>query len=250
MNKKGYKLLLLTTSIFSTTLVYGHANTVPNNTLDTFNGRQYQEGSTAFIKINLSHGCKNSTGEALATKHTTAIFPNSVDLSGITYTADRKGNHYSGNALMGIKPAVDSNWESIQRLKGSVPAYYNHGSKSTDTRAVHWIDGYVADDMYANLEFKAKLPKLSGCYSKLRVFIPVVQYCTNEVKKAWLREATPSFNSDIISAGYAPYIDVIRDTKNNPYPAECSGHKEAEAYPSVDAIEAFLPLKPEDLLDD
>lgn len=230
---------ILVISLFGAVVASGdlmaHANFIPKDNLDVYTGRSYQEGTAAYVQLNLAHGCGD-----YATRDVVATMPTSVDLSGIAYTTDQEGNRYGGNALMGIKPSVDGDWRKIDVSTGEVSSYYNHGVKHEDVWYISWRRGKVPNSMYENLEFKADLPKLEGCVAKLRVYIPIVQYCEKGYVEAWVREPTPSLPEAVISPGYAPYIEVLRDLEANPLAADCNGGVDAEAYPSTDDIEAGL----------
>ena len=137
---------------------FGHANVVPQNNSDDFSGRQFEEGTTAYIKLNLAHACKVGPGgvDRRDTNHFAVVFPNNLDLTGIAATFDKHGGQYAGNALMTIKTSVDSDWKKTLRQRGPVPIYYSHGANSEDTRGVQWQHGNVPDDMYDNVEIRVK----------------------------------------------------------------------------------------------
>ncbi|MDH5302357.1 MAG: YcnI family protein, partial [Gammaproteobacteria bacterium] len=142
-----------------------------------------------------------------------------------------------------IKPRVNGDWGAIRTIPGNVPTFYSHGEKSGDVRAIQWLDGFVPDSMYENLELKASLPKLEGCVGKLRVYTPVVQFCDSGLMNAWIKEPTNQFSADVISAGYAPYFDVVRNNTKNPLPESCGGVAETvEVYPSAEDIDSYLPV--------
>jgi uncharacterized protein YcnI len=221
--------------------VFAHASILSKDTLDAYSGRNYMEGSSATFSLHLAHGCSTDTA-TFATRHASIVFPNATDLTGIAYTEDHDGNRFAGNAVMGIKPRVDSDWKKIKVKTGEVPTFENHGANSTDVRGIHWKGGHVPNEMYENLEVKASFPKLDGCVSKLRVYMPAVQYCENGDILTWMRDATPSFPD--AGGGSAPYIDIVRNMDANPLPDSCGGTGEqAEAYPSVEDVEMYLPIK-------
>jgi len=225
--------------------VFAHSNVVVKDNLDAYSGRNYQEATTANLKFQLPHGCRNtSRTKFYATKHAAAVFPNSNLLTGITITEDKSGNEYAGNAMMSIKPFVNPVWDKVKISRGSVPNYYSHGVNSTDVRGIKWLGGKIPYDMVTNLNIKASLPKLTACVTLLKVYVPLVQYCENGQVLAWMKQATPTFPIDVISQGYAPSFTIIRNEIKNPLPASCSGIGESvEVYPSEADIEQFLPLK-------
>lgn len=245
MIKSIYLFIITLSFVLSSNQVFAHASTISKDTLDSYSGRKYMEGSSGFIQFHLSHGCRNDTRtKTYATKKVTTVFPNANDLSGVAYTKDGQGNLYSGNALIGVKPKIDSDWDKIKIFRGIVPEYYNHSAANSDVRSIHWLGGKVPDNMYENLHIKASLPVLDNCVSRLRVYIPIVQYCEDDHILAWMREATSSFPENVISKGYAPYIDIVRNLSKNPLPGSCNNNGQTkEVYPSEADIEKYLPLK-------
>ena len=253
---------LLTTAFISTDAwAFPHANIKPKET----GSRDYKEGSSAVLSIGLSHGCTQS-GESFTTRVMTALFPNGPDpnLHGITYTNNGPTN-YEGNAMYGIKPVVDYNWKQIMPMTGNVPTYYNHGEKTTDVRAIHWHWGYIPDNFVGYATFSASFPKFVSdtCYDKIRVEIPVVQYCAldpkhetdhewlrDRVKKknldsayAWIKEPTAIFpTATVVSPGYSAYLNIVRDTTTNPLPSSCGGvGQSVTVYPTAAEIDMYLP---------
>lgn len=256
---------LLAASLISTDAwSFPHANIVPKDTLDAYNGRNYQEGSSATLSIALGHGCTHS-GESYTTRYVTALFPNGVNpnLSGIAYTTDGVTN-YGGNAVFGIKPVADYNWKEIQPIMGDVPTYYNHGVKTTDVRAIHWRWGYIPDNFVGLAQVSVNFPKFdpSTCYSKIKVDIPVVQYCADDPKHesdlawkrdrlkgsdihriyAWIKEPTSIFPSDtVVAPGYVASLTIVRNLTTNPLPGSCgTAGQTLELYPTAGDIDSYL----------
>lgn len=221
---------------------FGHASFVRKDNLDEYTGRSYKEGSSANIAIALGHGCHNEDrSKWYATTTATILFPNGVDISEYAYTKSHGAQpvEYGGNAIMGIKARVTAKFKKVTQMRASVPNYYNHGERSDDVRSIHWINGYVKNEMFDNLEFRATFPKLKGCVKKLRVYTPVVQYCENGDMLAWMKNPTTNFPEAVISPGYAPYFDVVRDMSANPLDASCGEGEEKELYPSEQAIDLY-----------
>lgn len=242
--RKTMLLLACGGMIGASCAAFGHANVVPQNNKDEFTGRTFEEGSTAYIQLNLAHACKVGPGgvDRRNTNHFAVVIPNNIDLTGIAATFDRAGAQYAGNALMTVKVSVDSDWKKIRRQRGPVSTYYSHGANSEDTRGVQWQHGDVPDDMYDNVEIRASLPKLLGCAKKLRVYLPSVQYCANDTMQAWIKNPTDEFPDEVISH-YAPYFDILRNEANNPLPAECGGGDSHDVYPTAEDIDKYLKLQ-------
>ena len=217
-----------------------HANFVPKDNLDFYNGRDYQEGRTADLSINLSHGCSNADRtKSFPTQHAVAIMPNDISLDGIAFTKNHSGDHYGASGVMSVKPEANANWKRIKVNKGPVAEYYSHGLRSEDATAIQWLSGNIPADFYANINFRATLPYLESCVSKIKVHIPTIQYCSAGYVKAWIKEPTPSMPEDVISTGYAPYFNIIR-AENNPLAPECGEGTAEEIYPSTEHIEKGL----------
>ncbi|CBE69014.1 MAG: hypothetical protein F9K13_12100 [Candidatus Methylomirabilis oxygeniifera] len=262
----AFAALLAGAFISADAWAFPHANIRSKDTLDAYTGRNYQEGTSAVLSINIGHGCTHS-GESYTTRLVTALFPNSSNpnLSGIAYTTDGTTN-YEGNALYGIKPVVDQNWKQIQPITGTVPTYYNHGAKSTDVRAVHWEWGYIPDNFAGYANVSVSFPKFqpNTCYNKIQVDIPVIQYCQADSKHAedhmwkrdrmkakgdfhrvyaWMKEATSVFPTEtIVAPGYVASLTIVRNLTTNPLPASCGGTGQTiELYPTAAEIDMYLP---------
>lgn len=255
---------LLAASLISTDAwPFPHANIESKDTLDAYSGRNYQEGTSATLSISIGHGCTMS-GESYSTRYVTALFPNgaSPNLAGVAYTTDGVTN-YSGNAVFGIKPETDYNWKEIQPIVGDVPMYYNHGEKTTDVRAIHWRWGYIPDNFVGKAKVSVNFPKFepSTCYSKIKVDIPVVQYCADDSKHeqdlmwkrdrmkgsdihriyAWIKEPTFIFPADtVIAPGYVASVTIVRNLTANPLPESCAAGQTLELYPSASDIDSYL----------
>ena len=221
---------------------FAHASFVPKDNLDGFSARDYEEGKTAYLKINIPHGCSSSDGSrTFSTRNVVMTMPNGVDLSGLAYTQSHGGEIYNANAVMGVKPAADGSWRKIKNPKGPVADYYSHGLRSEGVRSLQWLRGNIPADFYKVLEFRAGLPILDACISRLDIYFPTVQYCDQRTMKAWMRAPVGNLPADVVSTGYAPKITVVRNEEKNPLPAECPLEGEAaEVYPSEADIEASL----------
>jgi hypothetical protein len=253
-------VLVISTDAWS----FPHANVESKDTLDAYSGRNYQEGTSATLSISLGHGCSMS-GESYSTRYVTALFPNGANpnLSGVAYTTDGVTN-YSGNAVFGIKPEADYNWKEIQPIVGNVPTYYNHGEKSTDVRVIHWRWGYIPDNFVAKAKVNVNFPKFepSTCYNRIKVDIPIVQYCAHDSKHeqdlmwkrdrmkgkdldriyAWIKEPTSNFPTDtVVAPNYVASVTIVRNLTTNPLPGSCGGTGQTlELYPTTGDIDSYL----------
>lgn len=244
MLKTIFQIMILTGITGISLSAFGHANVVPKDNNDDYANRQYEEATTAYLKLNIAHACKVGPdgAERRNTRHFAVVFPNNIDLTDIAATYDNHGNQYSGNALMTIKPSVDSDWKKIKIQRSDVPTYYSHGANSNDVRGIQWQHGDVPDSMYDNLEIRASLPKLQGCVNKLQVYLPSVQYCANDTMQAWIKYPTDGFPENVISH-YAPYFDILRNETTNPLPAECVEGVTKVIYPEAEDIDKYLKLQ-------
>lgn len=255
--------------------VFAHANVPAKDYYLTTDGRTYVEGSSAEFKLNLSHSCSAD----LPTVITTVAIPNGVDAeiytlgydkntqsvtgnpnqspksskyastAGFLYTSDATGKQYAGNAMMGIKPSVDNNWEHIVPKNGDVPTFYSHGAKAQDVLGIHWEGGHIPNDFYYDLKFRGNLPRIkpSSCVAKIRVYLPAIQYCgvdMNNLSKQdnWLPK--PGAGLTDITTNYAPYFDIDRNLRTNPLPETCNSNgmkgEVVGLYPSDAQLTAFL----------
>ena len=219
---------------------------------DMFDGRDYEEGTSQFIDVLLPHDCSNEAGEHFPTEHISVMIPNGANIDpSVSVTIDDQGNPQGANVMMGSKASVNANWQEVRILKGTVAPFYSGGILTEDVRAFHWIGGLVDNDHYDRLQFRASLPRLTGCAMTLRVFVPAVQYCSEGYKIAWIREETPMFQAGErtevtappSAAPYAASFIVKRNLENNPLPAECGAGIEAEGpYPTPAEIDQFLVI--------
>ncbi len=211
--------------------------------------REYKEGSSASLGIQLPHDCSNANGDHFPTTDVVVIFPNAENLSADFLTTERDGTVHGANAMMGIKARVSANWKKVKIVKGAVGAYYNHGVKTEGTRAIKWLRGNVDNDHYDNLEIKTSFPKIDpeSCVGSLKIKIPSIQYCKRGYAIAWIgTEGSELFplldppNPKVrLTEGFTASFKVVRDLENNPLPAACGEGTEEEIRPSDADIDAF-----------
>lgn len=243
--KQGKNLAYITTAaLFAASgSVLAHLNIAQEDAVAVGDGsRQYKEGSTAFIDVNISHDCSNSAGEHFATTGVTVLMPNADNVAG-TYTSGSGGAVHGANAIMSIQQRLNGNFKKNKVIRGEVAPFYNHGVKTNDARVLKWLKGKVDNDHYDNLEFKASFPKIDpqSCIAKIRLFFPAIQYCKGGYKTAWIRTADSKYGTGDektnVAATSAPYIDVVRTTT---LPGSCSEGEMVEVLPSVDDINNYL----------
>ncbi|NOU23420.1 MAG: hypothetical protein HOO93_16855 [Methyloglobulus sp.] len=294
--RKSLIALAVAASAFASGNAMAHANMAAKDWYITKDGRSYIEGSSAKLSLNVSHSCPVPSGVTPAplgwgTVITAVLFPNgensevydldldsktlavltknasALPLTDVLYTTDGKGGNFAGNALMGTKPERDNDWLEIIPKKGTVPTYYNYGPNSQDVRAIHWHGGKVPNELFEDLQFRTSFPKFKpeSCVTKIRVFLPAVQYCSDNLnftampdvkivnEDAWLWAPIPGVFDKVAAPGYAPYIDIDRDVRANPLPKSCRHDQKHKRYaklrvtdkvigiyPSQDDIEHFL----------
>ncbi len=215
---------------------FGHATTQPKDTLDAFSDRNYKEGSSAYVNLQIPHGCDDN-----GTIAAVAVMSNGASLTGVGFTQSG-ANKFPANAIMNAAAVTDANWKLIRLNEGTVPAF---GSTSTtvNTKSILWAGGYIPPHNFTGLlTFRASLPRLDGCVSTLRINIPIIQYCEKQTAIAWTGEVTTKLPAAIINPGFYPFINVVRDTATNPLPAECNGQgTNTTSTPSTVDIDAALP---------
>ncbi len=216
--------------------------------------REYLEGSSASLGIQLPHSCSNANGDRFPTTDVVVIFPNADNLSSNFISTERDGTAHGANAMMGIKARVSASWRKVKVVKGSVGPYYSHGVKTEGVRAVKWLRGMVDNDHYDNLEIKTKFPKIepTSCVGSLKIKVPSIQYCKSGYSVAWIgTEGStlfpfPSDNPKVrLTETFTASFKVVRDLENNPLPDSCDGvATEEEIRPSDADIDAFGSRRP------
>jgi len=245
LNLKTTTKLIAATLVLTGMQAFAHVNIAPDNAFSLGdNPREYLEGKSAFINVNLPHSCSNADhSKYFPTTDVVVILPNSIALSSEFLTQDRQGNVYGANAVMGTKARVSANWKKVAVVKGTVESFYSHGLKDTDIRAIKWLKGSVDNDHYDNLEFKTRLPKINpqSCVGELRVMVPAIQYCSKGYTTAWIgTTGSARFPADSaklrLEERYTPYFKVVRDVANNPYPNTCATDAAGNVIPEKHSI--------------
>lgn len=230
----------------SSSAAMAHLNIAQENAISIGDGsREYKEGSSAFLNVNISHDCTNADGKHFPTTGVALLLPNGQAVEG-AYTSDHSGNVYGANAVMGVKQRVSAIFKKTKVVKGEVDAFYNHGVNTEDARALKWMHGKVDNDHYDNLEFKAGFPKIdpASCVAKIKLYFPSVQYCKNGYKTAWINTGDSVFGAGNektrVTDTYAAYATVVRTSD---LPASCTEGEVVEVMPSVDEINMYLGKK-------
>lgn len=210
--------------------------------------REYLEGSSASLAVQLPHDCSNADGKHFPTTDVVVIFPNAINLSNNFLTTSRDGGVFAANAMMGIKARVSASWKKVIVVKGDVDSYGSRNSIE-DTRAIKWLKGKVDNDHYDNLEIKTSFPKIdpASCVGSLKIEVPSIQYCKKGYKIAWIGTSNsqrfplldPPNPKVRLTETFTASFKVVRDVENNPYPESCGEPIEEVVRPSDADIDAF-----------
>lgn len=276
--KKILCLAAIVSGLSVSSSVFAHANFVEN---PADGSREYKENARYFLKLNLAHTCGHD-GTNYDIVHSGVVFPNAADavithysamtatggpdsastktvlkdLNQVLQTYDAAQKAAGANALMSIKPTLNTNWGKIIVNSDAVPAYYNHGVNTKDVRALYWVDAKnpqgsglgMANEYAENLEFVATLGKLQNCVAKVRVFTPSIDYCAAGSAYLWASSYTTTLSQAAVTAsggklgvstGYAPSFDIVRSA-SNPLDSKCGKGEIVTIYPSTADIDKYL----------
>ena len=211
--------------------------------------REYLEGKSASLGIQLPHDCSNENDEHFPTTDVVVIFPNANNLNPADFlTTDRDGGIHGANAMMGVKARTSATWKKVKIVKGTVDSYGSR-DKTEDARAIKWLRGKVDNDHYDNLEIKMSFPKIApeSCIASLKIEVPSIQYCKKGYAIAWIgtenSELFPLLdppNPKVrLTESFTASFKVVRDLENNPLPAACGEGTEEVVRPSDADIDAF-----------
>lgn len=247
MSKKQLINLSIAFTLTASSSAIAHLNIAQEDAVAVGdNSREYKEGSSAFLDVNISHDCSNAEGKHFPTTGVAVLMPNRQNIPG-TFTSDRSRNIYGANAVMGIKQRVSAIFKNTSVVKGPVDSFYSHGERTEDVRALKWMNGNVDNDHYDNLEFKTGFPKIDpeSCISKIKMYFPSVQYCKNGYKTAWIKTADSKYGTGDkkthVTDTYSAYATVVRTSE---LPASCGNTGQTiEVMPSVDDINTYLDIK-------
>ncbi|MGR9046837.1 MAG: hypothetical protein ACU83N_16260, partial [Gammaproteobacteria bacterium] len=247
ISKKLLPLSAITTLSLMGNAALAHLNIAQEDAIAVGNGsREYKEGGSAFLDINVSHDCSNDAGEHFPTVGVTVLMPNGANLPD-TYTTDHAGTVYGANAVMGIKQRVNGTFKNNIVVKGAVDPFYSHGVVTQDTRAMQWLKGKVDNDHYENLEFKTSFPSIDpeSCVAKIKVYFPSMQYCTHGYKSAWIGTGESKYGmGDAKTHVYDTYAASITIVRTSDLPEACDEGEIVEARPTVEEINTYLDAQP------
>jgi hypothetical protein len=260
--RKIIPLTIMQVSVFSLCVVTpfsadAHTTVSKKNTPDGFAQRSELEGSRGVLNsFTIPHGCSAPESEIVKPLRAQSIvFPNGISAVAIDSTSELPitlTEHIVGNVIMSPKPVQDhSIFKRIRVRSGPVPIFDSHGTKASDIRAFRFTRGKLDADLVGIVPFRANFPtfKQESCAIKLRINIAIGNYCTaaqtaDNRADIWIGHTTTRFNDpDVVSVGFWPHINVIRDLEKNPIPVDCAEPIEITVSPAAEAIDQFLPIR-------
>lgn len=233
-----------------------HTTVLKKNTPTGWAAREELEGTSSISAATIAHGC--SSPGADDTKPVTAmsvVWPNGPYARTVRMDSGEEialADDMTGNAVMRPRPVQDHNvFRKIWVETGDVPEYDSHGTKNSDNRAFKYKQGKLATYLYGVIPYTASYPtfKPESCAYKLKINFAIANYCTysrsaDNRADIWAGELTEKFNDpDVVSEGFWPSVDVVRDMENNPLPADCGDGYVIAVYPSAHDIDKYLPVK-------
>ena len=245
-------LLAILGSIVFSGSVIAHTTVLTKNTPDGFETRDNLEGTTTVNHFSIAHGCDGKPVKAQS-----IVFPNGHDDIAVrTDTGEEVDlrDHIIGNAVMAPRPALDNRIFKKQRVAvGDVPEHDNRGLKTEDVRAFKYKQGHLPNEFIGLIPWRGTFPKFKedSCATTLRVDIAIANYCTrsqceDDDNRAdiWIGRLTRKFDDpDVVSEGFWPFLNVVRDRENNPIPEECGDGFGLRVTPSDQSIDKFLPIR-------
>lgn len=242
-------------TLFGLAIAYGnafaHTTVVPKNTPDGYETRDNLEGQSSFNLFSIPHGCNG-----IDVKAQSIVFPNGEDDVAVKTDTDESvelADHIIGNPVMGPKPVYDNRiFKDISVKRGAVPLFEDRGEKTEDIRAFVFTDGRLPNEFMGLIPWRTTFPgfKPESCATSLKVNIAIANYCTNSIKAGdndradiWIGNTTSKFDDpDVVSVGFWPFLNVIRDLENNPISESCGEGFELMVTPSSEALDEFLPI--------
>ncbi|MDR9808481.1 YcnI family copper-binding membrane protein [Rhizobium hidalgonense] len=114
--------------------------------------------------------------------------------------------------LLSAKPMPKSGW-TVEKVKATYEKSYDLYGKPVKegVSEIVWSGGSLADDEYDEFVFRATVAKELPLGT--RIFVPVVQECTDGAVERWIEVPAAGKNSDDYETP-APYFDVVEQPRS------------------------------------
>lgn len=114
--------------------------------------------------------------------------------------------------LLSAKPMPKSGW-SVEKVNGAYEKSYDLYGKPVKEGVdeITWSGGTLADDEYDEFVFRATVAKEISPGS--RIYVPVVQECTEGAIERWIEVPAAGKSSDDYDTP-APYFDVVEQPRS------------------------------------
>ncbi|ANL30485.1 GLE1 domain-containing protein (plasmid) [Rhizobium phaseoli] len=114
--------------------------------------------------------------------------------------------------LLSAKPMPKSGW-TIDKVNAAYEKSYDLYGKPVKEgiSEITWSGGNLADDEYDEFVFRATIAK--EIPPKTRIYVPVVQECTEGAVERWIEIPAAGKSSDDYEAP-APYFDVVEQPRS------------------------------------
>jgi len=157
----------------------------------SFVEKEFVEGKTVELTLRVPHGCDGNP-----TKEIMVVMPNGP-----------YKDPGLGEAVMGIKPKMNGNWNIVKSEKGEIIPFESHGTiYNEDVRSITWKGGRLPNDFYEHFQFRVKLPYLPEGVENKKLYFPVYQQCTHHTKNEWIE--IPTYEGEHLSKP-APSINIL-----------------------------------------
>ncbi|MBY3129771.1 MULTISPECIES: YcnI family protein [Rhizobium] len=114
--------------------------------------------------------------------------------------------------LISAKPMPKSGW-TVDKIKGAYEKSYNlYGAAVKEgTTEIAWSGGNLADDEYDEFVFRGTVAKETP--TGTRIYVPIVQECTDGAFERWIEIPTVGKSSDDYE-NPAPFFDVVEQPRS------------------------------------
>lgn len=161
----------------------------------SFLEKEFIAGETVELSLQIAHGCDGNPTRAVSIQ-----MPNGPDL-----------DPHFGEAVMRVKPKINTNWLIIKPEYGEVIPFESHGKiYNQDIRKITWKAGRLPSDFYEYFQFKVNLPLIPEGETEMKLYFPVTQKCTRQTKNEWIE--IPIADEQLSKP--SPYI-IIRKAMDN-----------------------------------